>query len=278
MDHRSGSPQHRDTPPQDRPARPDRASRGRGTRGAGTNKKKNKEQPWYIEIPLVMVITLVVVALLQTFVGRLYVIPSQSMEPTLHGCAGCTGDRIFVDKMVYDFTDPKPGDVLVFRGPPSWNEHYESRRSSNPVLRGLANLGSYVGLVAPDENDLVKRVIAVGGQTVQCREGDPGVLVDGQPVDSSFILDPPAYMTNPEIGSQACGGPYFGPLKVPENNLFMMGDNRTNSADSRYHLGDQYQGTVPVDNVVGKVRVIVLPFGRMGIIDDPDIQHTPAGR
>ncbi|AZA13873.1 Signal peptidase I [Corynebacterium choanae] len=237
------------------------------------NRKQRKEQPWYIEIPLVILITLVLVAVMQTFIGRLYVIPSQSMEPTLHGCAGCTGDRIFVDKVTYDFTDPEPGDVVVFRGPPSWNTNYVSTRSTNAMVRGLQNIGAKVGLVAPDENDLVKRVIATGGQTIQCLEGDPGVMVDGKEVDSSYIQQPPTYPTDPAVGSDACGGIYFGPITVPEDNVFVMGDNRTNSADSRYHLGDEYQGTVPVDNIVGKVQAIVLPFSRIGGVADPDIQQ-----
>ena len=71
---------------------------------------------------------------------------------------------------------------MVFKGPDSWNERYTSQRSSNTVIRGLQNLGSLVGLVAPDENDLVKRIVAKGGQTVQCLQGDPGIMVDGKDV------------------------------------------------------------------------------------------------
>ncbi|PRQ12636.1 signal peptidase I [Corynebacterium sp. 13CS0277] len=233
--------------------------------------RENKQRPWYIEIPIVIAMTVVLVFVMQTFIGRMYVIPSQSMEPTLHGCAGCNGDRIFVDKITYDFSDPKPGDVVVFKGPDSWNDRYVSRRSSNSVLRAVQNAGSFLGFVAPDENDLVKRIIATGGQTVQCLEGDQGVTVDGHTIDASYTLTPPAHPVDPRTGSEACGGDYFGPLTVPEGNVFVMGDNRTNSADSRYHMGDEFQGTVPEDNIIGKVQAIVLPLGRMGRVHSVDL-------
>ena len=116
-----------------------------------------------------------------TFVARPYLIPSESMEPTLHGCNGCVGDRIMVDKVTYRFSEPQPGDVVVFKGPPSWNAGYKSIRSDNTAMRWMQNALSFVGFVPPDENDLVKRVIAVGGQTVQCRV-DTGITVDGKPL------------------------------------------------------------------------------------------------
>ncbi|MFC6316771.1 signal peptidase I [Corynebacterium gerontici] len=238
-----------------------------------TPKAEKKPLPWYVEIPLVMFVTLVVIVLIQTFIGRLYVIPSASMEPTLHGCAGCTGDRIIVDKITYDFSDPKPGDVVVFKGTDSWNEGFFAPKSEgNPVTGTLRNIASWVGLASTDENDLVKRVIATGGQTVQCLEGDEGLKVDGKLIDNSYIQDPPANPISGPGGSEACGGPYFGPVKVPEGNLWVMGDNRTNSADSRYHMGDQYQGTIPQENVIGKVRWIVFPFSRIQSVDSYDIQ------
>lgn len=231
-----------------------------------------KATPWYIEIPLVVVLTLALIFVLQTFVGRVYLIPSASMEPTLHGCEGCNGDRIFVQKVSYYFSDPEPGDVVVFEGTPSWNTAYQSNRSDNSFVAGLQQLGSYVGLVAPDENDLVKRVVATGGQTVSCQAGDPAVMVDGQPIDQSYILEPPANPVIGEDGSAECGGNFFGPITVPEGNVFVMGDNRTNSADSRYHMGDEFQGTIPEGNIRGKVSFIILPLTRIGPVKDREIQ------
>ena len=84
-----------------------------------------------------------------TFVARPYLIPSESMEPTLHGCPGCTGDRIMVDKVTYRFSSPEPGDVIVFKGPPNWNITYKSIRSDNPAVRLVQNALSFVGFVPP---------------------------------------------------------------------------------------------------------------------------------
>lgn len=235
-------------------------------------KPEKKPTPWYIEIPVVILITVIFMSLLQTFVGRLYLIPSSSMEPTLHGCTGCVGDRIVVEKITYRFSDPKPGDVIVFEGTPSWNASFVPHYATNPIMRGLETVGTWLGFAAPGENNLVKRVIATGGQTVQCLQGDPGIMVNGKKVDDSYILNPPQNPIDHRVGSDACGGNYFGPVTVPQGRLFMMGDNRTNSSDSRYHLGDEYQGTIPLENVKGKVQWIILPFNHIGSVADPNIQ------
>lgn len=226
---------------------------------------------------MVIVVTLAIIFVIQNFIGRLYVIPSQSMEPTLHGCPGCTGDRIAVEKVSYYFSDPEPGDVVVFKGTGSWDDSFVSQRSENPMMRGVQNALSYVGLVAPDENDLVKRIVAKGGQTVSCLPGDPGIMVDGQKIDDSYILNPPMYPIDAAStdGSPECGGPYFGPLTVPEDHYFMLGDNRTNSRDSRFHMGDEMQGTIPRENIRGKVRAVVYPFNRIGGVPAADLDASP---
>jgi signal peptidase I len=218
-----------------------------------------------------------------TFVARPYLIPSESMEPTLHGCKGCVGDRIMVDKVTYRFGEPQPGDVVVFKGPPNWNVGYKSIRSDNTALRWVQNTLSFIGFVPPDQNDLVKRIIAVGGQTVQCR-ADTGLTVDNKPLKEPY-LDPATMMADPAV--YPCLGNEFGPVKVPEDRLWVMGDNRTHSADSRAHCtstpaeaqkglictGDPVNGTVPVDNVIGKARFIAWPPGRWGGVSSFDPQQ-----
>ncbi|MDH6284565.1 signal peptidase I [Prescottella agglutinans] len=215
-----------------------------------------------------MAVALVLSFLLQTFLARVYLIPSESMEPTLHGCTGCTGDRIVVDKVSYRFGDPQPGDVVVFKGPPWWSEGYQSKRSSNFIIHGAQNLGSLVGLIPPDENDLVKRVIAVGGQTVQCQPEDPAVMVDGKPLSEPYID------RSMPGNDSACQGRFFGPVTVPEGNVWVMGDNRANSKDSRFHLDDDLHGTIPVSDIIGKVRLIVLPPSRWGAVHAIDPQSS----
>ena len=160
----------------------------------------------------------------------------------------------------------------MFEGTDAWNSSYVSTRSDNPLVAGLQTVGSWVGLVPPDENNLVKRIIAEGGQTVSCQAGDPAVMVDGAPIDQSYILQPPENPINPATGSRECGGDYFGPVTVPEGHYFMMGDNRTNSLDSRAHMVDELQGTIPRENLRGKVAAVVFPLNRFGGVASPDIQ------
>ncbi|MCZ4563645.1 signal peptidase I [Rhodococcus sp. IEGM 1401] len=231
--------------------------------------------PWLREIAVLVVVALMLSVSLQTFVGRVYLIPSESMEPTLHGCKGCTGDRIVVDKMTFRFGDPEPGDVVVFRAPTmSWNVGYNSARSTNPIAKALQDAGSWAGLVAPDENDLVKRVIAIGGQTVQCCDAQGRVEVDGQPLDEPYVvMDFPFVEDTLTCETAPRSGRCFGPVTVPSGNLWMMGDNRSGSADSRAHSNDELGGTVPIGDVIGKARLIVLPPSRWGTIESPPIQQ-----
>ncbi|WP_257821671.1 signal peptidase I [Corynebacterium sp. zg254] len=238
-----------------------------------TPDKKKKTYPWWVEMPIIIVVTLLVLGAFNTFVGRMYLIPSESMEPTLHGCAGCTPDRIFVNKLAYVGNNkPKPGEVVVFVGEDSWNWNYTTQRSDVAPVRALQNAASYIGIVAPDENTLVKRVIATEGQTVQCLEGDPGIMVDGKKVDDSYIMRPAANPIDTTLGSEACQGNYFGPVTIPPDHLWMMGDNRTNSLDSRGHMGDELQGTISMDHVVGRVEAIILPFDRISRVKSLPVQ------
>jgi signal peptidase I len=203
--------------------------------------------------------------LIQTFVARVYVIPSGSMETTLHGNNG-SGDRILVDKMVYDFHDPRPGDVVVFKGPAGWDQtEYYVSGSSNVVSHWFNQLASSIGLAKPDEYDLVKRVIAVGGQTVACCDAQNRILVDGKPLNEPYIYWEPG-RDGPDKQLR------FGPVNVPQGYLWVMGDNRADSDDSRYQNTGGSHGVVPVANVIGKARTIIWPPSRWRGIGDYNAQ------
>ncbi|MGE5695656.1 MAG: signal peptidase I [Candidatus Sericytochromatia bacterium] len=253
------------------------------------DKPEGKPEPKKSALREAVVLVVIAVGLyyvMLTFVARPYLIPSESMEPTLHGCAGCTGDRVMVDKLTYRFGAPEPGDVIVFKGPPNWNVGYKSIRSANTPVRWVQNALSFIGFVPPDENDLVKRIIAVGGQTVQCRN-TTGLTVDGKPLNQPFLNPATMGVENLDPAVYRCLGPEFGPVKVPDGRLWVMGDNRTHSADSRAHCtsipadlqrgilctGDPMSGTIPVENVIGKARFIAWPPSRWGGVSSVDIQQ-----
>jgi len=197
----------------------------------------------------------VVVVLLAAFVARVFAIPSGSMELTLHGCAGCENDHVLVDKLTYRFQQPQPGDVVVFAVPDSWHnsELPVTPPPDNPVQRTLQWIGGVFGN-GPNRTDLIKRVIAVGGQTVFCCDARNRLLVDGLSVNEPYIY------FGPEFGPARQAS--FGPVRVPEGQLWMMGDSRNNSVDSRA----DGNGPVPITTVIGKARLIVLPLSRFGPI------------
>jgi signal peptidase I len=227
--------------------------------------KATKKGSLLRELPVLLLIAFVLALVVKTFFVQAFFIPSGSMEQTLHGCSGCTGDRVLVNKVPYWFGEPEPGDVIVFKGPDTWSPEVTVAEPGNWITGALLWLGRTVGVAPPSEDDFVKRVIAVEGQTVRCCDPEGRVTVDGEPVEEPYIFE------NTPIESRA-----FGPVTVPEGRLWVMGDHRSASADSRSHLGDEYGGTVAVDDVIGKAAVIVWPVSRFGLLDSPDIQGTEA--
>ena len=243
--------------------RPASSYRIPATSGPPPRPGRRRRPAFWRELPILVVVALVLTFLIQTFLAKVYVIPSGSMETTLHGCTGCTNDRVLVDKVTYRFGDPRPGDVVVFRGPDDWrNSEFTVEEAANPVLQGL---GSLIGLAPPDEKDFVKRVIAVGGQTVACCDPRNRVLVDGQPLEEPYVY----YL--PEAGP-ARQAP-FGPVTVEPGTLWMMGDSRNNSADSRV----PGHGAVPVANVIGKARLVVMPLDRFRTLPSIDTRALSVG-
>lgn len=228
-------------------------------------KPKKKPMSFWKELPILIGIALVLTFLIQNYVARVYVIPSGSMEQTLNGCTGCTGDRILVDKLTYDFRSIHPGDVIVFKGPSNWAEsEFNVDESNNVVIRWLRQFGASIGIGSPPEYDLVKRVIAVGGQTVSCCDKNR-VVVDGKPLNEPYVYWMPG--TAPTQSS-------FPPVKIPPGGLWVMGDNRNNSDDSRLQDGGGLHGVVPTSDVIGIARTIIWPPGRWGGIGETNPQTS----
>ncbi len=207
------------------------------------------------EVLIVVVTALVISALVRTFLLQAFWVPSGSMEQTL-----VRGDRILVWK---PGGTPSHGDVVVFKDPSDW--------LADPVpttgLNGLVtSLGTFIGILpSTSGDDLVKRVIGIGGDTVACCSPEGKIVRNGEPLDEPYAYpgDPTDQVT-------------FD-ITVPEGRLFVMGDHRSDSADSRFHL-DEYDGTIPVGSVVGRAEVIMWPPSRWATLPDyADQQDSATG-
>ncbi len=255
--------------------------------------KKHKKAPWW-ELPVLIAIAIAVAVLIKTFLIQPFYIPSESMEKTLHGCPGCSGDRVLVNKLIFDLRDPHPGDIVVFRAPPNWDEEPTPAAPSNPLVKAVHWFGQLVGFVPPDEKDLIKRVIAVGGQTVQCCDAqgrvqvsDHGASGPWHSLDEPYIFENSAWDQRSKPGHLAPDGGdqrTFGPITIPKGRLWVMGDHRGDSADSRYHcieeapanhICDTSGTTVAVSKVIGKGVIIAWPPSRWRTLGTPStFTHT----
>ncbi|ONK10911.1 signal peptidase I [Streptomyces sp. MP131-18] len=202
------------------------------------------------EIPILIGTALLIALVLKTFLVQAFVIPSGSMEETIR-----VDDRVLVDKLTPWFGwEPSRGDVVVFTDPGGWLETEQAGDTDEDEgpfgIRHVQAALTWIGLLpSDDDQDLIKRVIGVGGDTVVCCDADGRITVNGTPLDEPYL-----YPGNPPSQIEF-------EVTVPDGRVFVMGDHRSNSADSRYHLDEEGQGTVPVDLVVGRAVVIAWPFG-----------------
>ncbi|QGZ53119.1 MULTISPECIES: signal peptidase I [Streptomyces] len=216
-----------------------------------------KPRSFWKELPLLIGIALLLALLIKTFLVQAFSIPSDSMMNTLQ-----RGDRVLVDKLTPWFgSEPERGEVVVFHDPGGWLEG-EPVPEQNLVQEFL----SFIGLMpSAEDKDLIKRVIAVGGDTVSCKEGGK-VVLNGKPLDETAYIYP---------GSTPCGDKPFGPITVPEGSIWVMGDNRQNSLDSRYHQNLSGGGTVSNEKVVGRAIVVAWPVTRWATLPVPDVFDQP---
>ncbi|MGK5627098.1 signal peptidase I [Streptomyces sp. URMC 123] len=218
--------------------------------------RPKKPRSFWKELPLLIVIALVLALLIKTFLVQAFSIPSDSMQNTLQN-----GDRVLVDKLTPWFgSEPERGEVVVFHDPGGWLGE-APKTDSGPVAETMQNVLSFIGLMpSAEEQDLIKRVIAVGGDTVECKGGNEPVLVNGKALDEPYLFP----------GNTPCGDKPFGPLTVPDKRIWVMGDHRQNSLDSRWHQELPGGGTVSVDEVVGRAIVVAWPPTRWSTLPVPD--------
>jgi len=218
---------------------------------------KRRVMPLWQELPLLLVVSFCVAVLVRSFLVQAFVIPSSSMEDTL-----LIGDRVLVSKIAYDTRTPQRGDVIVFRGTDRWAPENIAPAPGGLFDRIGDTLGDLVGVSRPGEKDFIKRVIGVPGDRVACCTGGR-VTVNGFPLDEeSYLSSNNSLDLEPVAG--LCGPRYFAEVVVPSGELFVMGDNRAVSQDSRC------QGTVPIENVIGRAFFRVWPPGHWGGIATPD--------
>jgi signal peptidase I len=191
------------------------------------------------EIPLLLLVAGLVAVLVKTFIAQAFYIPSPSMVPQLK-----VNDRVVVSKLAYHLHAPRRGDIVVFDCPARADCKHPSH-GANPVTRVLRRIGEGVGLVQPSTDEYIKRVVGLPGDTV---EGRSGLLY----VNGRRLVEPYLPQGTPTL-------PGFV-VHVPKGRLWVMGDNRTNSSDSRVF------GTIPIRTVVGRTVFKVWPLPRASFL------------
>jgi signal peptidase I len=246
---------HGETPPEvDPPATPRGASSGHGGRRSG-----RRQRPFIVELPVLVVVSLAVTLLVRTFLVQPFYIPSGSMEDTLQ-----VGDRVLVNKLAYRFGEIDRGDVVVFDGVDSFSAQVVVEEPASLLGRALQPLAQLLGL-APAGKDFIKRVVGVGGDRVVCCDEQGRITVNGVALDEEPYLFPDDQASLTEFD-----------VEVPAGRLWLMGDHRSSSQDSRSLLGSPGGGMVPEDHVVGEAFSVVWPLDHLGWLSNPPTFQQPA--
>jgi signal peptidase I len=222
-----------------------------------TEEDNRRSMPLWQELPLLLVVAFCLAVLIRTFLLQAFYIPSGSMENTL-----LVGDRVLVNKIVYDVRTPERGEVIVFRGTDNWAPEHPAEPAGSLLGRIGRTLGDLVGVSRPGEKDFIKRVVGLPGDRVSCCDGGGRIFVNGRALDEPYVEQDSPLEVEPD--PRVCRSRRFDEVVVPAGQLFVMGDHRIVSQDSRC------QGTVPIENVIGRAFVIVWPNSRWETLGVPD--------
>lgn len=197
-------------------------------------KDERRRTPLWLELPGLLLTALAVAVLVKTFLIQPFYIPSRSMEPTIQ-----VNDRVIVNKLAYQLGELERGDVVVFLNPALTDEELEES-FPEAVIRSVLEA---VGIRTRGADDLIKRVVALEGDTVEVVDGH--LEVNGEAPEESYLA------VGEDMGD-------FGPETVPAGHVFVMGDNRNSSLDSRTF------GPIPVDEIIGEAFLRIWPLDRLG--------------
>jgi signal peptidase I len=243
-----GTPAGPDASAQPAPAQDDQQPDGQQPAG---QKRARRSRPFWRDLVIIVIAALALTVVLKAFVVQVFSIPSQSMENTL-----LPGDRVLVNKLVYRFRDIARGDVIVFSGQGSWGPDAPPP-PSNPLDRFWDDVKNLVGISAPG-TDYIKRVIGVPGDHVACCDAQGRVTVNGVALNEKSYIYPGNAPSTVEFN-----------ITVPPGRLWVMGDNRADSDDSRYRMDDPGEGTIPKSAVVGRAFMIIWPPSRISDLPIP---------
>jgi signal peptidase I len=272
----------------DEPVRPDSADRvdREGTepgalasmeavqpaRGGSHRKHKarppRKQRPFWIEAVVLLAIALGIALVVHTFLFQAFFIPSGSMENTLH-----VGDRVLVNRLSYKVGHVQRGQIVV-NGEDSWTPEATTTPPSNPVSRAFRDVGSFLGFAPAGEKDFIKRVIGVPGDHVVCCDSHGRITVNGTPLNETYLAAGPEGNVTATTTQVNAGRPFD--ITVPPGRLWVEGDHRDDSADSRSHTGEPGGGTIPENKVIGRAFVIVWPIKHMRGLGIPSAFHGVA--
>lgn len=243
------------------------ATTAAGAGSKGRRRKDKEHRSFFRELPFLVAIAFVMALVLKAFVVQAFFIPSGSMERTL-----LVKDRVLVNKVGYHFHDPNRGDIVVFNGKhTNFPPETVIAKPTNALQSAARKIQRFLGLGAPGERDYIKRVIGVGGDQIRCCVNGH-VVVNGKELTETYLYqdnqlpfclaESDASATVPNNGS-ACNAPSSKPFIVPKGTLFVMGDHRSASQDSRY------EGVIPISSVIGRAFVLVWPLSRLDMFGTP---------